>query len=756
MINKLLTKPYRYFLIVIPILIFVGFLIPLRNAKINPDLTRYLPQNTESKLNLEKIEEIFGHNDPIIIIFESDDILNKSSLEKISAIQDSLTDSPVFSDVISIFATKNIRGEEGFMLVDPAIKSIPENDKEKEELRQEIKNNPLAYKLLISEDFRYAVMIINPEKGYSDSEIVLKTKETINKIWGSEKYYMSGMLYLREEIQQKAMRDLMILMPLALLVMILFLYFSFREKRGVVLPMLVVIISTGVSMGLMPLLGYEFSIIAVLVPILMISVANNYGVHIVSKYQELNAANPNDNMDTLVTKSMKSVANPVLLTGLTTIAGVLGLIVHIMLPAKQTGIVCSIGIALALILSLYFLPAILIGMKKGKINKSFKENSKTFIDKLLVKAAHISVNKPTIVIIIFSVIFAISVLGIFRLNVSINNEKMMSKSHDIRKSTKIINEHFGGTKYISVLFEGDIKDPAVIGEMDELEQLLKSKKQTGSVNSLSSIIKIMSKALNDVDDKAYNKIPDSREAIAQYIEFYNMSGDPEDFEKFVDFNYTQAVVSVQFRAENIKEFNAIILEIQQFCDKSEYAKYQAGISIVEKDMAMSIINGQIYSLALAMITIIILLWIIFRSFRTGLLGTVPLIFTITCNFGLMGWAGIELDIATSLLSSIAIGIGVDYTIHLFWRIKSEIENGKNITEAINICLTTTGRGIAINAISVILGFSVLFLSGILILKTFAFLIIFSLLLCLICALVLVPSILKIHPEIIAKRTKNNL
>jgi len=751
MINKLLNKPYRYFLIVIPVLLFVGFLIPLRNAKINPDLTRYLPQDTESKLNLEKIEETFGHNDPIIIIFESDDILNKSSLEKISAIQDSLTDSPVFSDVISIFATKNIRGDEGFMLVDPAIKSIPENDKEKEELRQEIKNNPLAYKLLISEDFRYAVMIINPEKGHSDSEIVSKTKETINKIWGSEKYYMSGMLYLREEIQQKAMRDLMILMPLALLVMILFLYFSFREKRGVVLPMLVVIISTGVSMGLMPLLGYEFSIIAVLVPILMISVANNYGVHIVSKYQELNAANPNDNMDALVTKSMKSVANPVLLTGLTTIAGVLGLIVHIMLPAKQTGIVCSIGIALALILSLYFLPAILIGMKKGKINKSFKENAKTFIDKLLVKAAHISVNKPKNVIIIFSLIFAISVIGIFRLNVSINNEKMMSKSHDIRKSTKIINEHFGGTKYISVLFEGDIKDPAVISEMDELEQLLKSKKQTGSVNSLSSIIKIMSKALNDVDDVAFNKIPDSREAIAQYIEFYNMSGDPEDFEKFVDFNYTQAVVSVQFRAENIKEFNSIILEIQQFCDKSEYAKYQAGISIVEKDMAMSIINGQIYSLALAMITIIILLWIIFKSFRTGLLGTVPLIFTITCNFGLMGWAGIELDIATSLLSSIAIGIGVDYTIHLFWRIKSEIENGKNITEAINICLTTTGRGIAINAISVILGFSVLFLSGILILKTFAFLIIFSLLLCLICALVLVPSILKIYPNIIAKK-----
>jgi len=486
----------------------------------------------------------------------------------------------------------------------------------------------------------------------------------------------------------------------------------------------------------------------------MISVANNYGVHIISKYQELNAANPHDDMDALVKQSMKSVANPVLLTGLTTIAGVLGLVVHIMLPAKQTGIVCSIGIALALILSLYFLPAILIGMKKGKINKSFKEHSKTFIDKLLAKAANLTVKKPKHIILVFALSFIIALIGIFRLNVSINNENMMSKSHDIRKSTNIINSNFGGTKYISVLFEGDIKDPSVIKEMDDLEQLLKSKKQTGSVTSLSSIIKIMSKALNDIGDEAYNKIPDSRDAIAQYIEFYNMSGDPEDFEKFVDFNYTQSIVNVQFKAESIKDFNSIVNEIQRFCDKSKYATYQAGISLVEKDMAMSIINGQIYSLALAMITIIILLWIIFRSFRTGLVGTIPLLFTIVCNFGLMGWAGIELDIATSLLSSIAIGIGIDYTIHLFWRIKTELETGKNITEAINICLTTTGRGIAINAISVILGFSVLFFSGILILKTFAFLIIFSLLLCLICALVLVPAILKLKPKIIAKNYNN--
>lgn len=741
MYDKIFNKPYKYILIIVPVILFIAFLIPLRNAKMNPDLTRYLPQGSESKLNVEEIEKQFGKYDPVIVIFEADDILDGKVLNKISMVHDSVLESPVFSEVISLFDTKNIRSDDGFMLVDPAIAGIPQDKEETEKLRDEIKSNSLAYKLLVSEDFRYSVMILNPEKGYSDSEVVNATKEIISKTWGKDKYYMSGMLFLRDEIQRKATRDLIILMPLALLIMIVFLYISFREKRGVLLPVMVVIISTGVSMGLMPLFGYELSLIAVLVPILMISIANNYGVHIISKYQELNALHPEYSMHEIVKESVRNLFKPIMLTGLTTIAGVLGLIVHIMLPAKQMGVVSSIGIAFSLVLSLYFLPAILIGMKKGKVQKSFLSERHSPIDRLLAYASKLATEKSKAVIIVFLSVFVIAGIGISKLQVSINNENMMPEKHSIRKATNIMNESFGGTKYISVLFEGDIKDPVVIKEMDELETNLKRHQQVGSVNSIASIIKIMSKALNDSDEEGYNKIPDTREGIAQYIEFYNMSGDPEDFEKFVDFDYTKAVLTVQFRAKNIKEFNEVVDEIQNFCNKSEHAKFGAGLSLVEKDMAISIVRGQIYSLILAMGTIIVLLWWIFRSFKTGIAGSIPLIFTLVCNFGLMGWFGIGLDIATSLLSSVAIGIGVDYTIHMFWRIHSEMNEGRDIKTAISICLKTTGRGIAINAFSVMLGFSVLFFSGIVLLKTFAFLIIFSLLLCLVCALILIPAIM---------------
>jgi predicted RND superfamily exporter protein len=739
--HKLYSKKYRYFFIIVPIVLLIILVFQLQYVKINPDLNEYLPTETESRINITKIEEEFGIYDPIIIVFKSEDITQKEVIEKLKQIHDSITDCNYFDDIISIFNTKNIKSEDDFMLVEETVQEIPQTKEDENRLKENIKSNSLVYKLMVSENFNYTIFIINPTSGYQDSEIIEKIQEIVTNIWGENDFYLSGMPYLRDEIQKNISRDITFIMPLAIILMISFLYFSFREKRGIILPLLVVIISTGVAMGLMPLLGFEYSLITILTPVLMISIANNYGVHIIAKYQEINATHPEYDMKTIVYKSMKDLSWPILLTGLTTIAGISGLLVHIMLPAVQMGIITSIGIAFALLLSLLFLPSILIGLKKGKPQKNISGQKKGFINKILNSASELVTKKPKLVIILFTAFFILAGIGIFRLDVSINNENVLPKSHSIRKSTEIINNNFGGTKTISVLFEGDVKSPELINDIKKLEVKLNELPQMGSITSISDVILLISKSINTPDEEAYDKIPDSRNAIAQYIEFYNMNGDPDDFENFVDFNYTKALVNIQFRANDIKEFNQVANSIQEFCNKSEFASFGAGICLVEKDMADSIVKGQIYSLMLAFGAILILLWIIFKSFRTGLLGCIPLVFTIVCNFGIMGWLGIELDIATSLLTSVAIGVGVDYTIHLFWRIKTEIANGKDIKEASTICLQTTGRGIAINAFSVMLGFSVLFISGILILKTFAFLIIFSLLLCLLCAILLIPAIL---------------
>lgn len=738
--KDILPIRYRWYIIVIAVMMTALMAAPIRKSRINTDLNAYLPNDIPSKVNLEKLENVFGKTDPLILFFETDDILSKPTLERIKALNDSLERLPQLRDVVSLFTTKYIRSEEGTMVVDPVIKHIPEDASDREKLRAEIKDNPLAYKLVVSDDFRYALIMLNPAAGFSDDEVLKVIHRLLEENPGPEKTYLNGMPYLRDEIQKKAIRDLAILMPLGLLIMIGFLYFSFREIKGVLVPLSVVVMSIVLSMGLMPLLGYDLSLIAVLVPILMIAIANNYGVHIVTRYQELNARYRTRSMNTILDEALYYLRSPILLTALTTIVGILGMVTHIMLPAKQMGIVSAAGITFALLLSLYYIPAVMSLLKKGKPHNSFITEKHTIADKILFWAGRITTTYPKTVITVFALVFLLTGAGIYRLKVSFNNEKMMPASHPLRISTAIANNHLGGAKVISLLFEGDIMDPAVLKTMDRFESELKKLPETGSVTSLATVVRTISRAMNDPGDPMYDKIPDSRDAIAQYIEFYNLSGNPEDFEQLVDFDYTKAVVNIQFKATDIKEFRKVESVIDSLIASTPYCTVKAGNCIVEKEMAESIVKGQNYSLVFAFGAIILLLWWIFRSLKAGLMGSIPLAFSVICNFGLMGWLGFELDIATSLLSSVAIGIGVDYTIHLFWRLKTELSDGVEYHEAIRKTLKTTGRGISINAFSVMTGFAVLFFSGLTILKSFGFLIIFSLLLCLLCAILLIPSI----------------
>jgi hypothetical protein len=734
-----IIQKYRWWFIIIPIIITLLAAIPLLNTRVNSDLLKYLPEDTPAIVSKARIDELFGNSDPIILIFETEDVLNEKTLTRLKNLSRSFNRDSEFDGVISLFDTKNIKGEYGAMIVDPVVKRIPKNEKSREKLRESIRGNELAYKLVVSEDFTKAVVILKVAPEITDEEAINAINEALNEFTGDEKLYKGGTPYLRMQVNDDISKDMLTLMPFGMLIMIIFLIISFREWRGVFLPFLVVTLSIVVSLGFFPLMGWELSIITILAPIMMIAIANNYGIHFIARYQELNAREPGWDMRSITREVLNKLRTPVIITGLTTIAGILGLVVHILLPAQQLGVAAAIGIAFALLLSISFLPAMMMVMKKGKVLKSVSKQS-GFIQKILSYFARRSTSRPVIVLFIFGSFLLFAAGGITFLQADSNSENFLPPWHPFRQATDVTNEDFGGTKYLTILFEGDIKDPGLLKRMDQYETELEQHPEVGSVTSIASIIRIMSRSLNDEGEVFYDKIPDTRSAVAQYLELYSMSGDPEDFEDLVNFDYTQALMTVQFRADTKNALDKVIAEIDQLTENDPNRTIVGGYCLIDKELAEAVVSGQYNSLIFAIVIIAILLIIIFRSFVSGVLGALPLIYTIIALFGAMGWLGIKLDIATAMLSSIAIGIGVDYTIHFFWRLKQEFELGKSYRDAVHTTLTTTGRGITINAFTVMIGFSVLFISAFLTIKYFAFLIIFSVLVCLLCALVLMPAL----------------
>ncbi|HSH51329.1 MAG TPA: MMPL family transporter [Bacteroidales bacterium] len=731
---------YRW-LIIISTLLLVGLaIIPLLDTKTNSDLESYLPKKMESRINSLKIEKVFGKNDPLIILFECDDVLNDSTLKRIRALSKEFNRMNEFDMVMSLFDAKNIKGEYGAMVVDPVVGRIPKTETKKEKLRNEIIANDLAYKLIVSEDFHYTTIILNSPGIASDEVLLSLINKQLETYPGSEKVTLFGLPYMRAEANEKITKDFMILLPIGLVMMFLFLIFSFKQKRGAILPFMVVACSIILAMAIIPILGWEMSIIGILIPVMMIAIANNYGVHFVTRFQELRAEKPDASVMQVVSETTTYLKRPIILTGLTTIVGVSGLITHILLPAKQMGIASAIGIAFALLLSLTLIPAVMVMLRKGKVIKTSSDKKISYLDRALSGIAKGTTSKPRIVVYFFVAFLLLSAFGFTKFQLAADNNKIFADNHPYNQTLVVADKEFGGTKTISVLFEGNIKDPALLKNMDKYATELKKMPEVGNVNSIAKILRFMSKAINDPQDDAYDKIPNSREAVAQYFELYSMSGDPEDFEDFVDFDYTKALLTVQYKADDMATINKVENMVKNLTKNDENVKIIGGYSLMDKELSEAVAKGQVNSLLFAFIAIAILLIIIFKSFNAGIIGSIPLIFTVVSVFGIMGWLGIELNIVTALLSSISIGLGVDYSIHLFWRLKKELREGNSYEDSVRISLKTIGRGITINAFSVIIGFSVLFLSSFPYIQSFAFLIIASLFLCLMGAIILIPAI----------------
>jgi predicted RND superfamily exporter protein len=314
------------------------------------------------------------------------------------------------------------------------------------------------------------------------------------------------------------------------------------------------------------------------------------------------------------------------------------------------------------------------------------------------------------------------------------------QSAPVWRSTLLLNEHLGGWAGVSVIAEGDIKDPKVLRQIDALEQHLKKNPLVGTTTSIAGVLRKMNQALHD-GNPAYDRIPETRELVAQYLLLYSMSGDSQDFDKLVDFPYRHAQVMAKVTDSGTRAATAVLEDTRAYlaAHKGGALRIVGGLLDVMADMVHHIVWGQVTSMVLAGLLVGALVGLLMRSAVAGVLALFPLVLALGLMFGVMGWFGIELSLVTALLSSIMIGVGVDYSIHFMWRYRDERNGGLAPDQAVERALVTSGRGILFNALSVVVGFSVLVVSAFLPVRFFGVLVAVSILASLAGALMVLPA-----------------
>lgn len=733
---------FRWLIILIFVAITAFFVSQIPKAEINSEMKSMLPSHLEARRNTDKIDELFGGTEMFMLIIKADDVLNPETLKRTKNISRQMKRIKGVDKVLSLFELKNIKGEDGTMIVDPAVKRIPKTDEQKEELRKDLIDNDLVYGSVVSEDFTITAVIALLKTDVSDQYIVDEIKKLVEENPGKEEVVIGGLPNTRVEVAKSIQNDLRRLMPLALLVMLVFLFVCFKQFRGVILPFLVVIMSILVSMGIIPLLGRKIQIITIILPVMLIAIANDYGIHLIAKYQEYNVKGNPYSKKELARKIFQSLGKPVLLTGLTTIAGMLCLLGHLLIPARELGILASIGIVFALAASLLFIPAVISFLPKSKsvIRANGEGRRRALLERMLQFFGNFVSRKPKAIIAGALVCAAVAPIGIFFIVIDADPNNYYLKDSPLVQAADLVNENLGGAQNISIVLEGDIKDPRLMRKIDSLEKEIGKIPEVGNTTSIARVIRMMSRVLNDEGEKGYDAIPDTRNAVAQYFELYSMSGDPEDFEKMVDFPYENALITARINTTSTPKLNKIKRQIEEMVKDDKEVKLVGGFALILSEIARIVVSGQLISLGLAIFAVGILIMILFRSTVAGLISAIPLALSVLILFSLMGLFGIELNIATAMLSSIMIGVGVDYTIHFLWRYREERQKALVPHEAVKKTLTTTGRGIVFNAFSVIVGFAVLLTSSFMPVRFFGFLVVVSIFACLIGALVFIPAL----------------
>jgi len=715
----------------------------LPRAVIDPEVKSMLPADLPERLDLDRIEDLFGGTDMMMLVVTADDVLAPDTLRRLKKLSRKLERVRAVDRVLSLFTLKDIRSEDGTLVVDPAVKRIPRSDDAREALRDELKGNEVVYGNVVSKDFKTTAIIGMLDLEAQDDVATAEFERVIAEVPGPESVVIAGLPYLRHFLGNSVSRDISTLMPAGLLVMLLFLFLCFRQLRGMVLPFLVVVMAIFFGMGLIPLLGWTIQTVTILVPVLLIAVANDYGIHVLARFQEENRPGDTRTTHELARSVVGHLFYPVLATGLTTMAGMLSLLAHIVVPAQQLGILTAAAVGFALLGSLVFIPAWLAILRRPRpqvITADAGQRPK-LLERILHAVAGLVAARPRVLLVGSVMVSAALCSGLAFLVVDTDPMHEYAEDHPIRVTSELVDRSFGGSAGLSVVASGDIKNPAVLRRIDALEKKLAALPEVGQTSSIAKIVRQMNRVLND-DSEQPDRIPDTHEAVAQYFLLYSMNGEPEDFDRIVDFNYENALLSARMNTLSTNAINRVLDFAREETGQAPEGLFPVvgGFIGVLARMVKAIVSGQIISLVASLVVIGLMVMLLFRSVTAGLLAVFPLGLALALLFGMMGYFGIPLNVLTAMLSAILIGVGVDYTIHYLWRHRAEQRAGKDPAEAVRITLTTTGRGIVFNGLSVMIGFLALFLSEFLALHWFGFLVITCIGACMFGALALLPAL----------------
>lgn len=724
-------------IVVVGLTVFLGYQI--KDLKIDSDIISSLPDDDPAALLYKNIGKEFGGNDMGMIIIETDDVFKKDVIEYVKQITDSLIVSDGISTVTSLTKVLDIKGSDWGIEIGTLLDEydLPDTQGELDSLKERVMSKDMYKGTLVSEDGTSTLIMFTLLDDAYKQAVAREIREKITKIDIPAKLYFGGLPFMMNDIADLIVADIIRLIPITFFLITFILFLAFRSTRGVIMPMLTAALSVIWVLGTMVLLGYKLSMISNITPIILLAVGSAYTIHVINR---INVTFDEDRKKALI-KALTYITIPVILAALTTMIGFVSFVFGAYLEIiRDFGVFTALGVIFALLLSVFFVPAVISALSMYKRSKRMESNGKKkhiILNDIILSPLNTLLHKhPKYTLSAWGIIMLISITGIFSIQREVNMAEYFKKGNSTRVTEDIMQEKFGGSQPVFVVFNGDIQSPDVLQMMIKTENYMKEFSAIDATQSIADLVEEM----NDVMGEG-KKIPDERDKIENL--WFLLDGQ-DIMPQLVSDELDKAIIQSKFASTDSKVLSDFVVYMDDFVSENSTEECRievTGMPSVYYQLDKSLINSQMSSLVIAIIMVLLIVGAILRSPMKGFFAAIPIIATITILFGFMGVTGIPLDIATVLVASVALGIGIDYSIHIITHFSHIHKETKDLGKAMEETIMISGKAIVINVLSVAAGFLVLIFSEIVPLQNFGILVAMSMIGSGLGALTLLPVIL---------------
>lgn len=666
-----------------------------------------------TKKNQDHFEDIFGSTDSLLAHIKADDVFDPEVLKMIDELGDDLLQNVPYAQSITSLMELSlpIGTEEGFEVTSPFEDGVPSDARELAEKKSFILSRQSLVNTLVSKDATETWLIVNLEQ-YSENltEAMEKIAPPAMKVFSNPKYKSdkweirpAGMSYTEYEEEAVTMNQLVTRILTGFIVMLVCLTVFIRSLRGIVVPSISTVGALTTTLGFSGWLGIKGNNSMLMITILLsMALAVGYSVHYINSFK-MHFRKTGKRKESIVL-SVRESGWALFFTVITTMAGMLSFLAAGIKPMRWVGGITAAAVFAVFAYIIILLPVLYSFGKDKEPDATFvNTEGATKADLRVESMGKAILNKKWITVIATALVMAAVIPGIFKIEVNMNYSDMMGeRTPYIKRLLEITRSQLGSQYDYEVLIEykdeDAIKNPQVLKNMDILAERIGTLSQTKvsngkpRVSSVTKIVKEMNRTLNEDLEDAYI-IPDDQDLVTQIMFLYEISGGTDLYD-YISNDFRAAYLKVELSGYDEEEIVKNLADVKKWVAELFPDAENAGVvgEVVQyAQMNKKLVRGSIKSIGTSLVIILLLLVLAFTSVRTGFIAMIPNVVPIVLIGGIMGYAGVNLDMITAMIMPMILGIAVDDTIHFTNHIKYHFELTGNYRSAIENSYREIGK-----------------------------------------------------------------